>query len=32
MQKDNEKVRQTAVNAAGEIGMYDFDPITHIME
>lgn len=29
---DNEKVRQTAVNAAGEIGMYDFAPIEHLME
>ena len=29
---ENEKVRQTAVNAAGEIGMYDFAPIEHLME
>jgi len=29
---DNEKVRQTAVNAAGEIGMFDFGPVEHLME
>jgi hypothetical protein len=29
---DNEKVRQTAINAAGEIGMIDFSPIEHLME
>jgi len=29
---DNEKVRQTVVNAAGEIGMKDFTPITSFME
>jgi hypothetical protein len=28
----NEKVRQTAVNAAGEIGMKDFSPIQKMME
>ncbi len=28
----NEKVRQTAINSAGEIGMYDFAPIEHLME
>ncbi len=32
MNNDNEKVRQTAVNAAGEIGMYDFNVIEHIIE
>jgi len=32
LKNDNEKVRQTMVNAAGEIGMYDFDEIAHIME
>ena len=32
LKNDNEKVRQTAVNAAGEIGMYDFDVIEHMME
>ena len=29
---ENEKVRQTAVNAAGEIGIKDFEPITKFME
>ena len=29
---ENEKVRQTVVNAAGEIGIFDFDPIEHFME
>ncbi len=29
---DNEKVRQTVVNAAGEIGMKDFPPIVPLME
>ncbi len=29
---DNEKVRQTVVNAAGEIGMKDFPPIIPFME
>ncbi len=29
---DNEKVRQTAINAAGEIGMFDFTPVEHLME
>lgn len=28
----NEKVRQTAINAAGEIGMSSFEPIEHLME
>jgi HEAT repeat protein len=28
----NEKVRQTAINAAGEIGIIDFEPIGHLME
>lgn len=28
----NEKVRQTAINAAGEIGIMDFTPIEHLME
>lgn len=28
----NEKVRQTAINSAGEIGIYDFAPIEHLME
>ena len=32
LKNDNEKVRQTVVNAAGEIGMYDFDVVEHIME
>ncbi len=32
MGNNNEKVRQTAVNGAGEIGMYDFGVIEHIME
>ena len=32
LKSDNEKVRQTVVNAAGEIGMVDFDVIEHIME
>jgi len=29
---DNEKARQTAVNAAGEIGMKDFSPVAKFME
>lgn len=29
---DNEKVRQTTVNTAGEIGMYDFASVEHLME
>lgn len=29
---ENEKVRQTVVNAAGEIGIAEFGPIEHIME
>ena len=32
LESENEKVRQTAVNAAGEIGRYDFDVIAHIMD
>ena len=32
MENENEKVRQTAVNAAGEMGMVDFGVIEHIME
>ena len=32
MENDNEKVRQTVVNAAGEIGMNDFGVIEHIMD
>ena len=32
LENENEKVRQTAVNAAGEIGMVDFDVVEHIME
>ena len=32
IKNDNEKVRQTAINAAGEIGMYDFDVIEYMME
>ncbi len=28
----NEKVRQTAINSAGEIGIYDFEPIEDLME
>ncbi len=32
LKSDNEKVRQTAINAAGEIGMHDFVPIEHLME
>ncbi len=29
---DNEKIRQTVINAAGEIGIVDFPPIEHLME
>jgi hemerythrin len=29
---ENEKVRQTAINAAGEIGIIDFPTIDHLME
>ncbi len=29
---ENEKVRQTVINSAGEIGMVDFDVIEHLME
>ena len=29
---DNEKIRQTAINAAGEIGIIDFPPIENLME
>ena len=29
---DIEKVRQTAINAAGEIGIFDFEPIAYLME
>jgi hypothetical protein len=29
---ENEKIRQTAINAAGEIGIVDFPPIEHLME
>jgi len=29
---ENEKIRQTSINSAGEIGMYDFAPIEHLME
>jgi len=29
---DNEKIRQTVINAAGEIGMMDFPPIVKLME
>jgi DNA polymerase III alpha subunit (gram-positive type) len=29
---DNEKIRQTAINAAGEIGMIDFAVTEHLME
>ena len=32
LKNDNEKVRQTAINAAGEIGIYDFDVIERMME
>jgi HEAT repeat protein len=28
----NEKVRQTVINSAGEIGMFDFAPVEHLME
>ena len=28
---ENEKIRQTVINAAGEIGKKDFDPIEHLM-
>lgn len=28
----NEKVRQTAINAAGEIGMLDFEKVTHFFD
>ncbi|MGZ5243006.1 MAG: HEAT repeat domain-containing protein [Bacteroidia bacterium] len=29
---ENELIRQTVINAAGEIGMIDFEPIAHLME
>lgn len=29
---DEAKVRQTVINAAGEIGMFDFSPVEHLME
>ena len=29
---DNEKIRQTVINAAGEIGIIDFNPIEKLME
>jgi HEAT repeat protein len=29
---ENEKVRQTAINAAGEIGMHDFPPVKEMMD
>lgn len=32
IKSENEKVRQTTVNAAGEIGKIDFDVIQHFME
>lgn len=32
LESENEKVRQTAINAAGEIGMFDFAPIEPLME
>lgn len=32
LENTNEKVRQTAINSAGEIGMYDFAPIEYLME
>lgn len=32
LDSENEKVRQTVINAAGEIGMFDFDPIETFME
>jgi hypothetical protein len=32
MTHENEKVRQTVVNAAGEIGIHDFEAIRHFME
>ena len=32
LKSDNEKVRQTTVNAAGEIGMKDFEPVEYFME
>src|SRR5687768_9243873 len=31
-QHTNEKVRQTAINAAGEVGIIDFAPIESLME
>ncbi len=32
IKNDNEKIRQTVVNSAGEIGMFDFASIEHLME
>ena len=29
---ENERIRQTAINSAGEIGIYDFAPIEYLME
>ncbi len=29
---ENEKVRQTAINSAGEIGIKEFEPVEHLME
>lgn len=32
LKSENEKIRQTVINAAGEIGMYDFEPIEAFMK
>lgn len=32
LQSGNEKIRQTAVNAAGEIGMKTFEPVVHFFD
>jgi hypothetical protein len=31
-QSDNEKVRQTSINAAGEIGIIEFDKVAHFFD
>ena len=31
-ESENEKIRQTVINSAGEIGMRDFSPAEHLME
>ncbi len=32
LQSENEKIRQTAINAAGEIGIYNFKIVKHLFE